>query len=254
MNDLGITFIIPNWNHELVLPRAILSGLRAVEVLRSHGLDGRVLVVDDASRDGSAVLLRQLEALYYDQGFRALALRKNSGPAVARNHALRATETRYAVFMDADNELVHENIHAFYRSIRETEAAVVFGNLMVTDGRLVDFYSHESFLRRVFTTNHIDTFALCDVEQLFDVGGFWVDGKTVREDWELYMHLATSGRRLVHVPMVFGRYYDSRHSRIKDDADTKGEFERVFHQFPSARDQAPLNTLHLRYHPELGYL
>src|SRR5437763_6811243 len=121
----GATLIIPNWNHELVLPRAVRSGRRAGEELRPHGLHVEVLIVDDASRDGSPVLLRQLEALYFEQGVRVLAQPQNAGPSAARNLALTNATYRYVVFMDADNEVLPENVIHFYRSIRATEAAVV---------------------------------------------------------------------------------------------------------------------------------
>lgn len=142
MQTDGITFVVPNWNHELVLPRAVRSGLDAGECLREHGLNVEVLIVDDASRDGSPVLLRQLEALYYRQGVRVLALEKNSGPSAARNTALTQATYRYVVFMDADNEVVSENVIHFYRSIRATEAAVVYWNILIYDLHGTEFCSH----------------------------------------------------------------------------------------------------------------
>ena len=126
----GVTVAIPNWNHELMLARSVGSALRAVRLLRSRGVAAEVLVIDDASRDGSPVLLRQLEALYYDDGLRVLALRHNVGLAAVRNTALREAAHRYVVFMDADNELLPDNLHQFYRSIRDTGAAAVYGNLL----------------------------------------------------------------------------------------------------------------------------
>src|SRR5207245_8635710 len=150
MRTDGITFIVPNWNHELVLPRAVRSGLRAGEQLRDHNLNVEVLIVDDASRDGSPMLLRQLEALYYDQGVRVLALQQNSGPSTARNLALTRATYRYVIFMDADNEIVPDNVIHFYRSIRATEAAVVYGNILIYDLQGTEFCSHESYQARMF--------------------------------------------------------------------------------------------------------
>lgn len=256
----GITFIIPNWNHELVLPRSIRSALRCAEHLDAHGLGVEVLVVDDASRDGSSVLLRQLEALYYDQGLRVLALESNKGPAAARNAALAAARYRYVVFMDADNEILPANLHLFYRAIRETDAAIIYGNIVVHDRDGVNLVSHESFQTRIYQENYIDTFSLCDAVQLIDARAFWPDHRTPREDWELYLHMATCGRRLIHVPIAFGLYYCNRLSRIDEARSTEvvGSdlklFQRIFRQFPEIRDEFHSNSLHLRYHPDLGYL
>lgn len=258
MRTDGITFIVPNWNHEFVLPRSISSGVKAGEQLRAHGLDVEVLIVDDASRDGSSVLLRQLEMLYFRQGIRVLKLKENSGPATARNVALANAAYRYVIFMDADNEIVPENVIHFYRSMRVTEAAVVYGNILIHEPDGTEFCSHESYQTRMFRGNYIDTFSLADAEQLLDVAAFWPDRRNVNEDWELYLHLAACGRRLVHVPMVFGLYYRTRQSRNLDDGRNNNPAEqliqRMYRQFPEVRDSFQLNTKHLRYHPAVGYL
>src|SRR5947208_1489327 len=81
----GVTIPIPNWNHEILLPRSISSAMRAMQLLREQGMPAEVMVVDDYSRDGSPTLLRQLEALYYKDGFRCLAFGANAGLAAVRN-------------------------------------------------------------------------------------------------------------------------------------------------------------------------
>ena len=70
----GLTVAIPNWNHELLLARSVGSALRAVRLLRSRGVGADVLVVDDASRDGSTVLLRQMELPGVNVGLLAVQL------------------------------------------------------------------------------------------------------------------------------------------------------------------------------------
>ena len=256
----GVTVAIPNWNHELLLARSVGSALRAVRLLRARGVPADVLVVDDASRDGSPVLLRQLEALYYADGLRVLALARNGGLAATRNAALRESPHRYVVFMDADNELLPENLYDFYRSIRDTAAAAVYGNLLSRrrDSGHVAVLSNESVQDRMLEHNYVDAFGLFDRLQLLDCGGY-SDAPAVRsrEDWELYLHLAACGRRVVFVPLVFGYYHDLPGSMIKqsagDEAGQKGHLTRVFDQL-GARRRLPLNTRHLRYHPDVGYI
>lgn len=253
----GITFVIPNWNHELVLARAVESALRAGAVLARHDLKAETIVVDDASRDGSVVLLRQLEALYADRGLRALGLPENRGPCGARAAAVGAAGYRYVVWMDADNEVIAENVPLFYRAIRDTGAAVVYGNLMRDEIDAHGLCSHESFRPAMFAGNYIDTFALCDAEQLRDAGGFWDDPRNTLEDWELWQHLAACGRKLVHVPVAFGYYYRCHLSRVQEACQDVKAFQllqRAYRQFPAARDTFPLNTKHLRYHPDVGWL
>ena len=89
----GVTIVIPNWNHEVLLPRAISSALRSMDVLRKQGVAAEVLVIDDCSRDGSVTLLHQLEALYYKDGLRCLAFGTNAGLPSSRNQASSTPNT-----------------------------------------------------------------------------------------------------------------------------------------------------------------
>jgi glycosyltransferase involved in cell wall biosynthesis len=257
MYPLGVTIAIPNWNHELLLPRSVGSGLKAVALLGEQGIPGEVLVVDDCSRDGSRALLRLLEPLYFGQGLRVVARAANAGLAAARNLALAEARFRYIAFMDADNELIPENLGCFLRALTETGAAAVYGNLLI---RQIDCeFSHgvinnESFQPRLFQSNYIDAFALLDRQQVLDAGGYDTQCPA-HEDWELWLHLACEGRRLVFVPQVFGYYYSLPGSMITGFPGNPAQkkVQRIFNQL-GARANLPANTTMLRYHPELGYL
>ncbi|MEK7832900.1 MAG: glycosyltransferase family 2 protein, partial [Acidobacteriota bacterium] len=205
----GVTIAIPNWNHEFLLPRSISSAIDCLKSLNHHGVPGEVLVVDDGSRDGSLTLLRQLEALHYDDGLRVCAVAKNGGLGAARNHALQQARFRYIAFLDADNELVAENLFQFYRSIKQTESVAVFGNLICLGGKQMRLLSNQSFQLCIFNGNYIDACALFDRVQIMDSRGYQTEQLLHgHDDWELYLHLAALGRRIVFVPMAFGIYYD----------------------------------------------
>jgi succinoglycan biosynthesis protein ExoO len=259
----GVTIAIPNWSHEYLLPRSVSSALRAVRELRAHGVAADTLVVDDMSRDGSLTLLRQFEALYFEEGLKVLALPRNGGlPAKTREQALNHATYRYIVFMDADNEMVPENLYHFYRAIRNTGAAMVYGNLIHINahGEAAKLVSNESFQSRIMVQNYIDAFALADRAQLLDAGGH-LDTRDMiaREDWELYLHLAASGRRIVFVPLVMGFYHDIPGSITKATTDAaihSAQYrlvQRMYNQL-NIRAKMPSNTRHLRYHPDVGYL
>ncbi|MCB0165368.1 MAG: glycosyltransferase family 2 protein [Anaerolineae bacterium] len=258
----GVTIVIPNWNHEFVLARAIRSALASVKALAKHDVPAQVLVIDDQSRDGSLTLLRQLEAIYFDEGLRVLALSRNGGVVAVRNRALLEASYRYIIFMDADNELVPENIHTFYRSIEQTQAAVVYGNIIQhgLNNQYLNLMNNESFQNHIFRENYIDTFALYDRLQIFDSGGYEENFILYgHEDWELFLHLAASGRRLVFVPVVFGIYHDMPSSRVKSVREPahiqerQAYLDRVFDQLGIRQKQLP-NTHQLRYHPDIGYI
>src|SRR4051794_23213275 len=73
----GITIFIPNWNQRPFLPRAVDGALRALDLLCKAGSGGELIVVDDASRDGSQKLLRSLEMARADTRISTLFLHQN---------------------------------------------------------------------------------------------------------------------------------------------------------------------------------
>jgi glycosyltransferase involved in cell wall biosynthesis len=254
----GVTIAIPNWNHEFFLPRSIRAALEAVRHLRADAHRAEVLVVDDSSRDGSRTLLRWLEALYRGDGLRVHHHESNAGLAAARNSALLHARYRYIVFMDADNEIVGANLPLFLRSIQETRAAAAYGNLLIRQagrGLAHALVSYDSFQNRIFDMNFIDAFALFDRLQLLDVGGY-CSALVAHEDWELWMHLATAGRRIVFVPLAFGFYHELPDSMIRTERDghkVHARAKRIFNQ-AGFRNHSPTNARHLRYFPGIGYL
>lgn len=254
----GVTIAIPNWNHEFLLARSIESALTTLKALANYGVVGEVLVVDDCSRDGSLVLLRQLEALHFSDGLRVWALDENVGPSDARNQALQLARFRYIAFLDADNEIVSENLYHFYRAIKQTEAIAVYGNLIgLADGQM-RLLSNQSVQPQIFTGNYIDTCALFDRVQILDCGGFQSEQLLKgTEDWELYLHLASLGRRIIFVPLAFGIYHDLSNSLHLEAAqrvhDILRKVHRMFNQL-EIRGRMPHNTWQLRYHPDIGYL
>lgn len=259
----GVTIAIPNWNHEYVLPRSIRSALEAVRVLHDHGVSAEVLVVDDGSRDGSVTLLRQLEALYFDQGLRVVLHTHNSGrPAATRNLILAHASYQYIVYLDADNELLSANLYHFYRAAQQTAAAVVYGNIIRRDmnDQTINLISNESVQDRLFQSNYIDALALIDRTQLIDLGGYSeqpvIDAS---EDWELYLHYAVNGRLVIFVPLIFGFYYilplsmTDEHTPAEVHGNRHRYLQRVYDQL-GLRHDSLMNTRHRRYHPDLGFI
>jgi glycosyltransferase involved in cell wall biosynthesis len=255
----GVTVAISNWNQEFLLPRSIASALEAVAALRDEGIAGEVLVLDNHSRDGSLSLLRKLETLHYADGLRVLAFADRGGLVAGRNQALLNGHFPYITFLDAGNELLPANLHLFVRTLQQTHAAAAYGNLLirtVTSRCAHSVTSNESMQAKLITANHVDGFAVFDRLQLLDVGGY-VDDERIQEDHELWMHLAANGRRSVFVPVVLGYYYllpsSMGPANDKSKPMSQDPVNRVFDPF-RLRAALPMNTHHLRYHPEIGYL
>ncbi|MFQ6550851.1 glycosyltransferase family 2 protein [Aestuariibius insulae] len=90
-----VAVIIPAWNAETTVSRAIDSALSQV------GVSVEVIVVDDASTDGTVRVLSDLAAL--DRRVTFLQQSRNMGPAAARNRALDAATAPYVTPLDSDD-------------------------------------------------------------------------------------------------------------------------------------------------------
>jgi glycosyltransferase involved in cell wall biosynthesis len=71
--------------------------VQAVESARAAGTNVEVIVVDDASTDGTAAVCRDLKAIKY------IRLERNQGVAGARNVGILESTGRYVAFLDDDD-------------------------------------------------------------------------------------------------------------------------------------------------------
>src|SRR3954464_15397715 len=90
-SELLVSAIIPTYNREHVVGRAVESALRQTYARTE------VIVVDDGSTD------RTLEALRVYGDRITVITQKNGGPAAARNSGIRASNGQLIAFLDSDD-------------------------------------------------------------------------------------------------------------------------------------------------------
>lgn len=100
-SDVLISVIVPAYNYAHLLPRALDS------VLAQWAEDIELLVINDGSRDNTAEVLAayQVEQQAHHPQLRVVH-QANAGAAAARNHGIRLARGRYALLLDADDELL----------------------------------------------------------------------------------------------------------------------------------------------------
>lgn len=91
-----ISIVIPLFNRERLIGRALES------CFSQDFTDHEVLVVDDASRDGS----RGVVESFRDPRLKLLVHEQNRGVSPARNTGVSASRGEWIVFLDSDDELV----------------------------------------------------------------------------------------------------------------------------------------------------
>ena len=92
-----VSIVIPTYNRENFLPRAVES------VLSQTYDDIEIIVVDDGSTDGTPEVM---EKYAENENVRYVRKEENAGANVARNDGVRKSEGEYVMFLDSDDELL----------------------------------------------------------------------------------------------------------------------------------------------------
>jgi len=122
---MDITIVIVNWNTKDLLRDCLESVYETVD-----DLSFEVIVVDNASRDGSVAMVRE--------AFPAVDIIENSenrGFSAANNQALRVMRGRYALLLNTDAVLTKGAVHELVAFMEgHDEAGMAGGQLLHEDG------------------------------------------------------------------------------------------------------------------------
>ena len=150
-----ISFIVPIYNMERLLPRALRS-------LRAQTLtDFEAILINDGSKDGSAALCAQAAA--EDARFRFID-QPNGGVAAARNAGLDAAQGNWIAFVDSDDTAAPEYLEKMHKAVLEMGAdfAICSSQCIDENGKtlaggehrlLNEFLPQEEVLRRMVVSD-----------------------------------------------------------------------------------------------------
>lgn len=111
--DFSMTVVIPAYNAEAHLGRALKS------IERQSVRPTRLIVVDDASTDATAELIRAFDAL----PLLSHRFSTNRGQSAALNWAITQVTTPWVTFLDADDEWLPQKLAQQIEALRSTPSA-----------------------------------------------------------------------------------------------------------------------------------
>lgn len=116
MSQPLFSVVIACYNNEQFIRDAVESAL-----WQQHpGME--IIVVDDASTDGSAEILHSFrDSIILER------LSVNGGAAAARNHGASVAKGKYLVFLDGDDVLTRWSLRVYGRIIAERSPAIILG-------------------------------------------------------------------------------------------------------------------------------
>jgi glycosyltransferase involved in cell wall biosynthesis len=206
-----VTVIIPTYNREVVLPRAIESVLsQSFEMFE-------LIVVDDGSSDDTESVVRS----YNDSRVEYVGFESNRGANAARKAGVEAASGKYVAFLDSDDEWMPAKIS---KQVERFESEPDGVGLVYTGVRFVDEDGETVGVSKpkiegdvseeMLCDNFIGTFsaAMIDITLLEEVG---LPNENIDsgQDWEYFTRCAlTSEFRSVPEDLVI--YHTDQNNRI----------------------------------------
>ena len=141
---MKLSVVIPAHNEEGNIKETVTT---LYEVLHAENIDHEIVVINDNSKDGTPVILEQLQ-----NSVPSLHFYSNQGPNgfgyAIRDGLERFTGDCVAIFM-ADLSDSPEDLVRFYRKMVEGNYDCVFGSRWIRGGRVVDYPQPKKFLNRL---------------------------------------------------------------------------------------------------------
>lgn len=198
---MKLSIVVPVYNEKNTIEK-ILNEIKAVE-----GLDKEIVVVDDASTDGTTDILKSLETVHPDVRF--YYKEKNRGKGHTLKLGFEHTTGDYVIVQDADLEYDPNDYHKLIRALDEHKAQVIYGSRF--SGSYEDMSTLHYFGNKLLTliTNIFFGVMLTDMETCYKLmpGDFVrkVNIKSERFDFEpeITAKILKSGLKIREVPISY---------------------------------------------------
>lgn len=219
--DVSVVITSYNYGH------FILEALESVAAQTIETLD--LIIVDDGSEDDSLLVITEWCDRHTRRFNRIVLLQSatNQGLGGARNIGMAATETPYAMQLDADNRLCPQACERLFTAIHAQQAAFSypiieqFGASGQNDVLGAKTFSPLALI----PGNYIDAMAMVAKWAWAAVGGYYVQRDAMGwEDFDLWCTFSEHGFIGVHVPEVLAEY------RRHDSSMTNGVTETTDHK------------------------
>jgi glycosyltransferase involved in cell wall biosynthesis len=146
-----VSVIMPNYNYLFYLEQSVQS------VLQQTFSNFELIIVDDASADGSVELLKDLQQK--DARIKVLYNQENRGVVFCRNTAIEISEGQYLSFIDPDDIWNLNKLEVQLNALQNNQGNLCFSDIQIIDAngnklkkRKHSFneYSYKSLLKRNF--------------------------------------------------------------------------------------------------------
>ncbi|CAE7826983.1 rgtE [Symbiodinium microadriaticum] len=165
MKVTKLSIVIPAYNEEITLP-PILEKIRKVAL--PHGIQKEVIVVNDASTDGTADALDHYIGQNQDFPIISVSHEKNMGKGASIHTGIAKATGEYLLIQDADLEYDPDEYNDLLKPVFKAQADVVYGSrFMGSKPHRILFFWHTvgnkflTFLSNSFTNLNLSDMETC---------------------------------------------------------------------------------------------
>jgi len=184
----AITVVIPTHNRASFLKRAIDS------VLSQTWKDFELIIVDDASTDNTAEIIRS----YYDSRIVYIRHQENKGGSAARNSGILQAKGRYIALLDDDDEWAPTKLEKQFIKFQDVseKVGIVYSGFEVKDQdrkvierRLPEFKGN--LYMRLLERNMIGGSSTPLIKrECFDAAGLFNESLRSCQDWDMWLRIS----------------------------------------------------------------
>lgn len=243
---MDISVIIVNWNTKDLLRACLTSVCRTMNELAHE-----VIIVDNASRDGSVAMVRAEfpQAILIENG-------TNRGFGAANNQAFAIMKGRYALLLNTDTVLTEHAVRELFRFMEgHAQTAIACGQLLNADGSkqnsiasfptLLTLLTNAPLLEYLFPKRYpskrydhktpieidsgIGACLMVRRQAIDQVGGFDERYFFFFEETDWALQMRSAGWRVYYVPSAF--IYHLQGQSIGRNVRSRIEFYRSRYQF-----------------------
>lgn len=202
-----------------------------------------IIIVDDASTDGSAEMGFVLAA-DYDNVFLVRHL-ENQGTAVTYNTGIEASSGNFVTVLSADDMREPWALSALLRACDSKRGAVAYDDIRdFADGQRLGIRHLPGYSKRgVIRRNILHAGIVMPKEAWIEVGGYPESMADGREEWAMGIALTLTGRPIIHVPRPGYLYRQEGQNRSLTNSDrdsTRAFLCQLVKLYPEAfRDLEP---------------
>lgn len=161
---MKLTVLMPVYNERKTLAEIVSRVLKQ----RIEGVDSlELVIVDDASTDGSTEIIEQLAKTH--QQVKPIFQKKNRGKGAAIREAIQVASGDIAIIQDADLEYDPNDFQSVLTPILQDDADVVYGSRFTIRRDGLDLYSKHALGNRflTFLSNRFTNLNLTDMETCY---------------------------------------------------------------------------------------